>query len=169
MAATTQILYNSPALRSLKRDQLVKLCKTHSLKANGKNTELIERLKKHALELGQETFFDNADTPDKARQKEKENINDGFKMQMPRPSEQWEIVMEDIQEVPEPLGTVSSKGTITGIRGGGDEFGSKSELSVLSVCVSTSLHSWEVRIRRQPLLFPLICTLPIPSRSIPCS
>ena len=145
MAATTQILYNSPALHSLKRDQLVKLCKTHSLKANGKNSELIERLKKHALQLGQETFIDNADTPDKnSRDKEKENINDGFKLQMPRPSEQWEIVMEDIQEVPEPLGTISSKGTITSIRGGGEEFGSKSEFSAVCLCVCfviKQLHS----------------------------
>lgn len=122
MAATTQILYNSPALHSLKRDQLVKLCKTHSLKANGKNTELIERLKQHALELGQATFSDDAD---KTRQQDKENH--GFQVQLPRPSEQWEIVMEDIQELPEPLNSMSSKGTITTLRGGGDEFGSKSE------------------------------------------
>ena len=40
--------------------------------------------------------------------------------------------MEDIQEVPEPLGTISSKGTITSMRGGGEEFGSKSESSALS-------------------------------------
>lgn len=136
MAATTQILYNSPALHSLKRDQLVKLCKTHSLKANGKNSELIERLKKHAFELGQETFIDNADK--NSHQKEKENINDGFKVQMPRPSEQWEIVMEDIQEMPEPLGTISSKGTITSIRGGGEEFGSKSEFSAISARLCSS-------------------------------
>ena len=43
MATTTQILFNSPALHSLKRDQLVKLCKIHSIKANGKNSDLIDR------------------------------------------------------------------------------------------------------------------------------
>jgi hypothetical protein len=44
----TQILFNSPALHSLKREQLVKLCKLHSIKANGKNVELIQRLRQHA-------------------------------------------------------------------------------------------------------------------------
>ncbi|KAJ3798266.1 hypothetical protein GGU11DRAFT_781554 [Lentinula aff. detonsa] len=48
---TTEILFNSPALHSLKRDQLVKLCKIHSIKASGKNVELIERLKKVAEDL----------------------------------------------------------------------------------------------------------------------
>ncbi|KAI0287177.1 hypothetical protein BC826DRAFT_1108625 [Russula brevipes] len=48
---TTQILFNSPALHSLKRDQLVKLCKIHSIKASGKNTELIQKLKNHAASL----------------------------------------------------------------------------------------------------------------------
>ncbi|KAH8833786.1 hypothetical protein DL96DRAFT_1578403 [Flagelloscypha sp. PMI_526] len=36
-AAANAILFNSPALHALKRDQLVKLCKMHSIKANGKN------------------------------------------------------------------------------------------------------------------------------------
>ncbi|KAH9931534.1 uncharacterized protein B0H18DRAFT_1208857 [Fomitopsis serialis] len=130
MATTTQILYNSPALHSLKREQLVKLCKIHSLKANGKNTEIIERLKKHALQLGQETFLDTHQRDD-----QKENIQDGFKLQMPRPSEQWEVVMEDIQEAPEPLGTISSKGTLTSMRGGTEEFGSKTST------VSSSLRA----------------------------
>ncbi|TFY51980.1 hypothetical protein EVJ58_g10271 [Rhodofomes roseus] len=125
MATTTQILYNSPALHSLKRDQLVKLCKIHSLKANGKNTELVERLKKHALELSQETFLGTTNTHQ--RDDQKENIHDGFEVQMPRPSEQWEIVMEDIQEVAEPLGTTSSKGTLGSMRGGAEEFGSKTD------------------------------------------
>ncbi|GAA5970800.1 hypothetical protein JCM3765_006310 [Sporobolomyces pararoseus] len=50
-ASTTQpqlaILRNSPALHSLKRQQLTQLCKQFNLKANGKNVELIERLKQH--------------------------------------------------------------------------------------------------------------------------
>ncbi|KZT63527.1 hypothetical protein DAEQUDRAFT_733719 [Daedalea quercina L-15889] len=135
MAATTQILYNSPALHSLKREQLVKLCKTHSLKANGKNTELIERLKKHAFELGQETFLDS-----KNAEHQKENIHDVLKGQIPRPSEQWEVVMEDIQEVPEPIGTMSSKGTFTSTRGGAEEFGSKTSTVSSSIrALATSL------------------------------
>ncbi|KAJ7757130.1 hypothetical protein B0H16DRAFT_1457986 [Mycena metata] len=51
MSTTTQILFKSPALHSLRRDQLVKLCKIHSIKANGKNVELVERLKTHARNL----------------------------------------------------------------------------------------------------------------------
>jgi hypothetical protein len=89
---TTRILFNSPALHSLKRDQLVKLCKLHSIKATGKNTELVEKLKHHAatLPLGSplsvatrsEQPQDNANSPPQ------------------RPSEQWEIVMEDITDIP---------------------------------------------------------------------
>ncbi|PSR75726.1 hypothetical protein PHLCEN_2v9017 [Hermanssonia centrifuga] len=79
MSTTTEILFNSPALHSLKRDQLVKLCKIHSLKANGKNAELIDRLKQRAAQL----------PPDDDTR-------------MPRASEQWEMVMDDIQEVDEP-------------------------------------------------------------------
>ncbi|THG94970.1 hypothetical protein EW026_g6604 [Hermanssonia centrifuga] len=77
MSTTTEILFNSPALHSLKRDQLVKLCKIHSLKANGKNAELIDRLKQRAAQLPPD---DDDDT------------------KMPRASEQWEMVMDDIQE-----------------------------------------------------------------------
>jgi hypothetical protein len=51
MSTTTDILFNSPALNSLKRDQLVKLCKIHSVKASGKNVELIARLKQVAETL----------------------------------------------------------------------------------------------------------------------
>ncbi len=81
MSTTTEILFNSPALHSLKRDQLVKLCKIHSLKANGKNAELIDRLKQRAAQLPPD---DDDDT------------------KMPRASEQWEMVMDDIEEVDEP-------------------------------------------------------------------
>ncbi|KAL5520762.1 hypothetical protein ACEPAF_2765 [Sanghuangporus sanghuang] len=49
--STTDILFNSPALHSLKRAQLVQLCKRHNIKASGKNTELVSRLKRHARNL----------------------------------------------------------------------------------------------------------------------
>ncbi|GAA5912318.1 SAP domain-containing protein [Sporobolomyces salmoneus] len=45
------ILSNSPALHSLKRPQLVRLCKQFKLKANGKNGELVERLKGYGKDL----------------------------------------------------------------------------------------------------------------------
>lgn len=136
--STTQILFNSPALHSLKREQLVKLCKIHSIKANGKNAELIERLKQRAQE-----FPRDEDDVDR-RQEQQEEVHVGGlslpgaceapKLQMPRPSEQWEVVMEDIPEVYESssLGTISSKGSLR-TQGGAGEFGtgnSKSELFI---------------------------------------
>jgi hypothetical protein len=89
---TTRILFNSPALHSLKRDQLVKLCKLHSIKANGKNTDLIEKLKRHAttLPLGSPLSV--------ATRSEQPKDDANFPPQ--RPSEQWEIVMEDIPDIP---------------------------------------------------------------------
>lgn len=53
--STTDILFNSPALHSLKRAQLVQLCKKHNIKASGKNTELVTRLKEHAHGLPSST------------------------------------------------------------------------------------------------------------------
>ncbi|KAH8921139.1 hypothetical protein BT69DRAFT_356113 [Atractiella rhizophila] len=48
------ILESSPALHALKRPQLLALCKKHGLKANGKNVEIIERLKEHGHTLRQQ-------------------------------------------------------------------------------------------------------------------
>ncbi|GAA5986208.1 hypothetical protein JCM5350_006541 [Sporobolomyces pararoseus] len=78
------ILGNSPALHSLKRQQLIQLCKQFNLKANGKNVELIERLKQHGKDLspalardrsvdGSNTSWDlvsNTDVPDQNDLKE---------------------------------------------------------------------------------------------------
>ena len=150
---TTQILFNSPALHSLKRDQLVKLCKIHSIKANGKNAELIERLKQRALELPPEAQHPPSDEDEDDRMNEDEDAdapdipggmpmdadpapapplaNDDYDMQdvvltsrfsIPRPSEQWEVVMEDIVEVDETMGgTASSKNSLKTVSNG--EFG----------------------------------------------
>ena len=173
--STTQILFNSPALHSLKRDQLVKLCKLHSIKANGKNTELIERLKQRALELPPEALESEASTvdidlsyspskrADDASQQQDEDITmedtqtipggfgeesegvlphhsapsaaEDYDMQdivltsrfsIPRPSEQWEVVMDDIEEVDESyrMNTMSSKGSLRTVSNG--EFGTHS-------------------------------------------
>ena len=140
MSTTTQILFNSPALHSLKRDQLVRLCKVHSLKANGKNIELIQRLRLHAKTLPHDSPLSVA-----ARSEDSETIpsqgiintseddqgltasvqeQDVFSFQntRPRPSEQWEVVMDSIEEVEEN----SSQGTMTSqrtVKGGTGEFG----------------------------------------------
>ncbi|KAK4049914.1 hypothetical protein OIO90_005303 [Microbotryomycetes sp. JL221] len=45
------ILYDEVALSSLKRPQLVALCRTHSIKANGKNVDLVDKLLQHGKEL----------------------------------------------------------------------------------------------------------------------
>ena len=112
MSETTQILFNSPALRSLKRDQLVKLCKIHSIKASGKSVDLIQRLKDHAVTL----------PPDDPLRVTAHTDNESSVLDSKRPSDQWEVVMEDIQEVPEPSRTtLSSLRSVTS--NAPDEFG----------------------------------------------
>lgn len=125
MSTTTQILFNSPALHSLKRDQLVKLCKIHNIKANGKNTDLIKRLQQKAQELPEQATEDE----DVAEEEEEEesDVSDlecgavgGLRNPITRPSEQWEVVMEDIEEESSSnMGTLSS---MKSMRSG--EFGS---------------------------------------------
>ncbi|KAG1732114.1 hypothetical protein EDB19DRAFT_1855562 [Suillus lakei] len=102
MSTTTQILFNSPALHSLKRDQLVKLCKIHSIKANGKNRDLIERLQLHAQTLPPDDPLSVATRGDKSEDEQdtEEEERTGAST-MTRPSEQWEIVMDSIAEVDE--------------------------------------------------------------------
>ena len=89
---TTRILFNSPALHALKRDQLVKLCKLHSIKATGKNTELVDKLKRHAATLPPGSPLSVATRSEQPR--------DDANTFPQRPSEQWEIVKEDIPDVP---------------------------------------------------------------------
>jgi hypothetical protein len=110
MSETTQILFNSPALHSLKRDQLVKLCKIHSIKASGKKVELIEKLKQHASTLPHSDPLSVA-TRSEQPEDDKDLQGDKSRLDTQRSSEQWEVVMEDIPELPEN----SSRGT--------DEFG----------------------------------------------
>jgi hypothetical protein len=112
---TTQILFNSPALHSLKRDQLVKLCKLHSIKAVGKNTELIQKLKHHAATLPIGSPLSVATRSELPQDR-------GISPPQ-RPSEQWEIVMEDIPELPGGLSqpTLSSLRTVS--ENASDEFG----------------------------------------------
>lgn len=139
MATTTQILFNSPALSSLKRDQLVKLCKIHSIKANGKNIELVDKLKEHAKTLEQDDPLSIAagygaaetetgeESQDEQAGEGQENaeMTDSHRAQLSRPSEQWEIVMDTIDEGEEGPGSRSS--TLRSVQGrqgqGADEFG----------------------------------------------
>lgn len=116
MSTTTQILFNSPALHSLKRDQLVKLCKIHSIKASGKNVELIERLKQHANTLPNFEPTQSDETTDGDEQDQ--DVDEEMLSTSPaghsiaRPSEQWEVVMDDIEEETSSQGT----GTLNSLR-----------------------------------------------------
>ncbi|KAI0703042.1 hypothetical protein BC835DRAFT_1080240 [Cytidiella melzeri] len=99
------ILQNSPALHSLKREQLVKLCKKHSLKANGKSIELVQRLKQHGSTLPPEAL--EYRWSDGSDEEQNGSMSPSPSKNPPRPSEQWEIVMDNIEEV-EENGTVKS-------------------------------------------------------------
>lgn len=122
--STTEILFNSPALHSLKRAQLVQLCKRHNIKAAGKNTELVERLKQHALTLKLDQINDANDKEKKAVENDDDDsITDELDSDVfdrpQRPSEMWEIVMDDI---PEEEGRSSNPGSLK-VKGIGQEFG----------------------------------------------
>ncbi|KAJ7290977.1 hypothetical protein C8J57DRAFT_1211510 [Mycena rebaudengoi] len=117
MSTTTQILFNSPALHSLKRDQLVKLCKIHSIKANGKNVDLVERLKTHAKNLPRDSPLSVAIRSEQENAPQNQDGDEEEEQRMPRPSSQWELVMDSITEEPEE--SSSSQGTLSSQRSGG--------------------------------------------------
>ena len=135
MSTTTQILFNSPALHSLKREQLVKLCKIHAVKANGKNVDLIQRLQQHAQTLPKDSPLSIAarsDNPYDVQQQQeiRDDDNVSHHSAMPRSSEQWEAVMDSIAEVEEnSQGSLSSQRTINN-NGTTSEFGTGSSRCV---------------------------------------
>ncbi|KAG6889586.1 hypothetical protein C0995_016394 [Termitomyces sp. Mi166 len=157
MSTTTQILFNTPALHSLKRDQLIKLCKAHNIKASGKNTELVEKLRKHAETLPRDaplsvaarsenfTEYGSGDEGDETmhdatEREESQSANARWGFQMPKPSEQWDVVMENIEEVDEKSsqGTLNSLRTVGSDSGGCGEFGTNMSKSP---SLSSSLKS----------------------------
>ncbi len=114
MSNTTQILFNSPALHSLKRDQLLKLCKIHSIKATGKNVELIEKLKHHALTLPKDAPLSIATRSEVPLDtNELSEFGDQSSYQRSRPSEQWEVVMDSIEEKEEAS---SAQGSLNSLK-----------------------------------------------------
>jgi hypothetical protein len=120
MSTTTQILFNSPALHSLNRSQLTKLCKIHGIKAGGKNVDLVTRLKQHAetlprgepLSIAARSEGESEVSQDMYDGEDKENDGQMLKWK-PRPSEQWEV-MESIAELEESSnqGTLASQKTL---------------------------------------------------------
>ncbi|KAH9474702.1 hypothetical protein JR316_0013167 [Psilocybe cubensis] len=159
MSTTTEILFNSPALHSLKRDQLVKLCKIHSIKASGKNVELIQKLRLHAQTLPKDSPLsiaarseEHGPIPMQVQEPLPQGLEDeqemgddvSYQNSRSRPSEQWEMVMDSIEELDEESsqGTLTSQRTL-GHNGGTGEFGtggSKSTTVSSSIkAIATSL------------------------------
>jgi tryptophan 2,3-dioxygenase len=114
----------------------VKLCKIHSLRANGKNVELIHRLRQHAQSLPKDSPLSVAarsehDGPVPCKPMETDDSDQDMmeedevqsRTYMTRPSEQWEVVMDSIQEVEEnsSQSTLSSQRTVSNTVSG--EFG----------------------------------------------
>ncbi|PPQ92172.1 hypothetical protein CVT25_008946 [Psilocybe cyanescens] len=159
MSTTTQILFNSPALHSLKREQLVKLCKIHSIKASGKNVELIQKLRLHAQKLPKDSPLSIAarseehgpipiqvQLPELQEQESEQETRDDASYQnaRSRPSEQWEMVMDSIEELEEESsqGTLKSQRTLghNGVAGEFGTGGSKSTTVSSSIkAIATSL------------------------------
>lgn len=149
MSTTTQILFNSPALHSLKRDQLVKLCKIHSIKANGKNIELVEKLKQHAKTLPSGDPLSMAarnerhvDDNRNARGEADESMDEEMP---PRPGEQWEVVMDTIEETEE--GSASQPSTLRSMYGGHSSQGIAGEFGTASSKGTSAQSSLSVAIR----------------------
>jgi len=109
MSGTTEILFNSPGLHTLRRDQLQKLCKYNFIKANGKNTELVERLRVHALTLPKDDPLSIAARSEMDLDDDDGDgdTDDGSHSPNKGPGKQWEV-MESIQEVEENLQGTSS-------------------------------------------------------------
>jgi len=125
---TTQILFNSPALHSLKRDQLLKLCKIHNIKAAGKNVDLIERLKQHATTLPPDAPLNVAvrsedDSDSMSFDDSPPRLSQHYSAMPPRPSEAWEVVMDDIQELPETSSTQNTLNSLRATNNNAGEFG----------------------------------------------
>jgi len=115
MSETTEILFNSPGLHTLRRDQLQKLCKFNLIKANGKNTELVDRLRRHALTLPKDDPLSIAARSEMDLDDEdgEEDVDYGSQTPTLRSGKQWEV-MESIQEVEENLqGTFSPRASRT--------------------------------------------------------
>ncbi|KAK7062844.1 hypothetical protein VNI00_000340 [Paramarasmius palmivorus] len=125
-ATTTEILFNSPALHSLKRDQLVKLCKIHSIKASGKNVELIARLKQVAETLPKDSALSIA-----ARSEETQEEDEDDKMAVDEKEDTLAEMGESSSQ-----GTLASQGTMASHRSG--EFGTANSKGTLSSSSSVS-------------------------------
>ena len=119
--STTDILLNSAALNSLKRNQLVSLCKLHGIKASGKNSELINKLQDYAMSnpkrdtatmpnLGvQINSSQTGDVSEDADMQSDQEMREADRARM-RPSEIWEVIEEETMEEMKKLQEESLRG-----------------------------------------------------------
>ncbi|KAF8603907.1 hypothetical protein BDV93DRAFT_606585, partial [Ceratobasidium sp. AG-I] len=98
---SSEILFNSHALSSLKRAQLIKLCKRYGIKSTGKNTELVAKLEAYGQTLPPASTFicpseaDLLSSPSKGPYTNDSDSDDEQPHQgAGRPSDQWEPVSE---------------------------------------------------------------------------
>jgi len=79
----------------LQRQQLIQLCKRNGIKATGKNSDIIEKLKAHALKVPEASsgYYNAVLSSDDETDKENRRIA------MPRPSETWTVIEEDSDTV----------------------------------------------------------------------
>lgn len=94
MIQSNDILFNEPALQSLKRAQLLALCKRYNIKQSGKNEELVGRLRTYA-----QTLLDQEQDATASNKTSNNNAKDNSSQQPhARTSDQWELVEEDSRE-----------------------------------------------------------------------
>ncbi|KAF8329990.1 uncharacterized protein EI90DRAFT_1256426 [Cantharellus anzutake] len=158
--SSDNILLNSPALHSLKRNQLVQLCKRHGIKAIGKNPELIGKL--------QEYGRDHPSAIDSQLRRGEGNAEETHSGEIvaPRPSETWSL----IEEPPEQeyrthfqnLSTINEFGT--------GESSSKSSSVTSSIkALATLLHGSFSSSKSNLLASSSMTSLPAPTETRPSS
>lgn len=134
--SSENILLNSPALHSLKRAQLIGLCKRHGLRAAGKNVELIDRLKEHGrsgalMSLSDDENDDQSPIGGLLPNHDYDESYHDTNMLAPRPSEAWSMVDEPSDVEVNTLLKGSSR-----IK----EFGDKGESAPKCVFISQSIN-----------------------------
>ncbi|KAG8741563.1 hypothetical protein FRC10_002687 [Ceratobasidium sp. 414] len=100
---SNEILFNSHALNSLKRTQLVKLCKRYGIKATGKNPELVAKLEAYSQNLPPASTFICPSEADLLSSPSKQSFSDDFDSDVEgdvpvrsgsrrgQPTDQWEV------------------------------------------------------------------------------
>ena len=178
--STENILLNSPALKSLKRAQLVGLCKRYGLRANGKNTELIARLQEYGRsgamaeilgpkgdaklqgeDAGPAVETDDDDDVGNDREAT-EPQSDSLPAGAPRPSEAWSVVDEpmDVEaNIPGGLPAIYEFGD-------GDKDSKKCKLRVNCNMDLLENTYYFLSLQRQ-LFFQIACCFPF--RGIVCA